>query len=169
MAGKRCYRKSDRWFFSSTSSREYRRSITFTRRTGSTRLLLENGYRPCFSSFFCFVVTSGEKTVPARPGNREPWTADAVAALTRESRFEQPFGRARPSSADLGSAPRDTSRAARAARILVGVTSYRGGIRKKSGETGGFSLSLIIPFSFLMPLSFSLLLSNISLELYQLI
>lgn len=116
-------------------------------------------------------MTSGEKTEPARPGNREPWTADAVAALTRESRFEQPFGRARPSSADLGSAPRDTSRAARAARILVGVTSYHGGIRKKSGETGGFSLSLIIPFSFLMPLSFSLLLSNIyiSLELYQLI
>lgn len=41
----------------------------------------------------------------AKPGYREPWTADAVSALTREPRFERPFGRARPSPALLVSAP----------------------------------------------------------------
>lgn len=148
-------------FFSPASSRFFCRSTSFPRCSGSTRLLLENGDHPLIVRFFFSgVATSEEKTEPAGPGNREPWTADAVAALTRESRFEQPFGRPRFHSAALGSAPRDTSRVARAAWIKVGVTSRRGGIRRQCGGTGGFSLSLINPFSFLLAPSLSLLSLN---------
>lgn len=161
VAGKRCHRKSDRDFFSPASSRFFCRSTNFPRCSGSTRLLLENGDHPLIVRFFfSSVATSEEKTEPAGPGNREPWTADAVAALTRESRFEQPFGRPRFHSAALGSAPRDTSRVARAAWIKVGVTSRRGGIRRQCGGTGGFSLSLINPFSFLLAPSLLLLSLN---------
>ena len=45
------------------------------------------------------------------PGNREPWTANAVSTLMRDSRFERAFGTARIASVQLGAscAPRQVA------------------------------------------------------------